>query len=152
MREQWVAYNPRLKQIARNLRNNMTLSEILLWKELKGKKLLGYDFHRQKPIDEYVVDFYCPKLRLVIEVDGDSHDGKEKADRIRQKRIESFGLTVLRFWDDDVKHNVEGIVEQIKEWIESRITHPLPKASPWENPLSQFRSSVERGLFYFGLF
>jgi very-short-patch-repair endonuclease len=55
----------------------MTLSEILLWQQLKGKQLLGYDFHGQKPIDEYVVDYYCPKLKLVIEIDGDSHDGKE---------------------------------------------------------------------------
>ena len=124
MREQWVSYNPRLKQIARTLRNNMTLSEILLWKELKGKKLLGYDFHRQKPIDEYVVDFYCPKLPLVIEIDGISHDGKEELDAIRQKRIESFGITVLRFWDEDVKGHVDGIVEQIKEWIETRQAHP----------------------------
>lgn len=66
MGERWVQYNPRLKQTARALRKNMTLGEILLWKELKGKKLLDYDFHRQKPIDEYIVDFYCPQLKLVI--------------------------------------------------------------------------------------
>jgi len=64
----------------------MTLSEILLWQQIKGKKVLGYDFHRQKPIDEYVVDFYCPELKLVIEIDGDSHDGKEKEDFIRQQK------------------------------------------------------------------
>jgi very-short-patch-repair endonuclease len=75
MSQHWKTYNPRLKQIARTLRNNMTLSEILLWKEIKGKKVLGYDFHRQKPLGEYIVDFYCPKLKLVIEIDGDSHDG-----------------------------------------------------------------------------
>ena len=55
MSHQWIAYNPKLKQIARTLRNNMTLSEILLWKEIKGKNVLGYDFHRQKPIEEYIV-------------------------------------------------------------------------------------------------
>ena len=86
MEERWIRYNPRLKQIARTLRNNMTLSEILLWQQIKGKKVLGYDFHRQKPIDEYVVDFYCPELKLVIEIDGDSHDGKEKEDFIRQQK------------------------------------------------------------------
>jgi very-short-patch-repair endonuclease len=102
----------------------MTLGEILLWKELKGKKLLGYDFHRQKPIDEYVVDFYCPALKLVVEVDGESHDGKEEADRLRQNKLESIGLTVLRFWDCDVKSNVDGVVEQLREWIEARRTHP----------------------------
>jgi very-short-patch-repair endonuclease len=124
MQDRWVHYNPRLKQVARILRKNMTLGEILLWKELKGKKLLGYDFHRQKPIGEYVVDFYCPALKLVIEIDGDSHDGKEEADRLRQNRLESMGLTVLRFWDADVKSNVDGVVEQLREWIEARGTHP----------------------------
>ena len=124
MEKRWVHYNPRLKEIARTLRKNMTLGEILLWKELKGKKLLGYDFHRQKPIDEYVVDFYCPKLKLIIELDGDSHDGKEEADRLRQARLELHGLTVLRFWDVDVKDSVDGVVEQLREWIESRMTHP----------------------------
>ena len=124
MSQQWIEYNPKLKQIARTLRNNMTLSEILLWKEIKGKKVLGYDFHRQKPIDEYIVDFYCPKLKLVIEIDGDSHEGKEEVDLIRQKKLESIGLTVLRYWDFELRANVDGIVGQLKEWIESNRTHP----------------------------
>ena len=124
MRDQWIGYNPRMKQIARKLRKDMTLAEILLWKELKGKKVLGYDFHRQKPIDEYVVDFYCLRLKLILEIDGDSHDGKEESDKIRQEKLESLGLTVLRFWDLDVKANVDGIVGQLKEWIESNMTHP----------------------------
>jgi very-short-patch-repair endonuclease len=124
MRNQWIEYNPRLKQIARKLRKDMTLAEILLWKEIKGKKVLGCDFHRQKPIDEYVVDFYCPRLKLVLEIDGDSHDEKEELDKIRQEKLESKGLTVLRFWDLDVRANVDGIVEQLREWIESNRTHP----------------------------
>jgi len=124
VRNQWIEYNPRLKQIARKLRNDMTLSEILLWQHIKGKQLSGYDFHRQKPINEYVVDFYCPRLKLVIEIDGDSHEGKEEADRIRQEKLESLGLTVMRFWDWDVKSNVDGIVEHLREWIEAHTTHP----------------------------
>jgi very-short-patch-repair endonuclease len=124
MRNQWIEYNPRLKQIARKLLKDMTLAEILLWKEIKGKKVLGCDFHRQKPIDEYVVDFYCPRLKLVLEIDGDSHDEKEELDKIRQEKLESKGLTVLRFWDLDVRANVDGIVEQLREWIESNRTHP----------------------------
>jgi very-short-patch-repair endonuclease len=92
MRPQWVTYKPKLKSIARTLRKNMTLSEILLWQQIKGKQLLGYDFHRQKPIFDYVVDFYYPKLKLVIEIDGDSHGGKENSDRIRQEKIEALGL------------------------------------------------------------
>jgi very-short-patch-repair endonuclease len=120
MEDKWIRYNPRLKKISRTLRKNMTLSEILLWQQLKKKQVLGYDFHRQKPIDEYVADFYCPRLKLVIEIDGDSHDGKEEADRKRQEKLESLGLTVMRFWDSDVKSNVDGIVEQLREWIEAR--------------------------------
>ncbi len=108
------------------MRKDLTLSEILLWQRIKGKQLLGYDFHRQKPIDEYVVDFYCPRLKLVIEIDGDSHEGKEEADKIRQDKLESLGLTVMRYWywDWDVKDNVDGIIEHLKEWIEARRTHP----------------------------
>jgi very-short-patch-repair endonuclease len=124
MEDRWVRYNPRLKQIARKLRKDMTLSEILLWQHMKGKQLLWYDFHRQKPIDEYVVDFYCPRLKLVLEIDGDSHEGKEEEDKIRQEKLESLGLTVMRFWDWDVKDNVDGIVEHLREWIEARRTHP----------------------------
>jgi very-short-patch-repair endonuclease len=124
MEQRWVRYNPKLKQIARKLRNNMTLSEILLWKKLKGKQLLGYDFHRQKPVGEYVVDFYCPCLKLVIEIDGDSHDGKEEADSIRQGNLESQGLTIMRFADTDVKRNIHGVVEALREWIIAHATHP----------------------------
>jgi very-short-patch-repair endonuclease len=124
MRYQWVAYKPKLKSIARTLRKNMTLSEILLWQQIKGKQLLGFDFHRQKPILDYVVDFYCPKLKLVIEIDGDTHNGKEQEDRIRQERIEALGLHVLRYSDLEVKTNMDGILMHIMEWIEENATHP----------------------------
>ncbi len=67
MKQKFLPYNPRLKQIAWMLRNNMTLAEILLWNQLKQKQLLGYDFHCQKSLDEYVVDFFCPRLLLAIE-------------------------------------------------------------------------------------
>jgi very-short-patch-repair endonuclease len=102
----------------------MTLSEILLWQQLKGKQLLGYDFHRQKPIDEYVVDFYCPKLKLVIEIDGDSHEGNEVADQIRQEKLESLGLKVLRIPDLEVKTNLDGVLIHIHDWIGGNATHP----------------------------
>ena len=71
-----VRYNPELKQRARDLRKQGVLSEVLLWNQLKGRKLRGYQFMRQKPIGAYIVDFYCSKLRLVIEIDGESHSGK----------------------------------------------------------------------------
>lgn len=92
MRRPIIPYNPKLKELARHLRNNSTLSEILLWEYLKGKQMKGYDFHRQKPIADYIVDFYCPDLLLAIEIDGDSHRERYNQDTHRQKRIESFGV------------------------------------------------------------
>jgi very-short-patch-repair endonuclease len=65
-----IPYNPKLVSLAKQLRNNMTISEVLLWDELKSKQLLGYEFDRQRPIDNYIVDFYCKDLQLVIEIDG----------------------------------------------------------------------------------
>ncbi|MBC8526215.1 MAG: DUF559 domain-containing protein [Candidatus Cloacimonetes bacterium] len=68
-----VYYNPKLKELARKPHKNMTLSEVLLWNQLKQKKMKCYDFHRQKPISNYIVDFFCPRLKLIIEIDGETH-------------------------------------------------------------------------------
>ena len=113
-----IPYNPKLKQLARNLRNNSTLSEVLLWEHLKGKRMKEYDFHRQKPIDNYIVDFFCNELMLAVEIDGDSHDYKFEKDQQRQKRIESLGITFLRFDDIDVKQDINSVILRIEEWIE----------------------------------
>ena len=113
-----IYYNPKLKKLARELRNNSTLSEILLWQHLKSKQMKGYDFHRQKPIDNYIVDFFCYKLKLIIEIDGDSHDENMGRDKTRQKRLESLGFHVLRFSDRDVKQNIEDVLFSIRKWIE----------------------------------
>ena len=118
MKIQFVHYNSRLKEHARQLRNNSTLAEVLLWKELKRKQMMGYDFHRQKPIDQYIVDFYCPVLLLAIVIDGNSHMFKEKRDKIRQQRLEELGETVLRFDDLDVKFRMEAVLNRIREWIQ----------------------------------
>jgi len=80
----------------------------------------GYDFHRQKPIDRYIVDFYCPDLFLAIEIDGFSHIGKEEYDEHRQRILESFGVHFLRFPDSVVKTNLDGVVMAIQEWIDNR--------------------------------
>jgi very-short-patch-repair endonuclease len=120
MRRQVLPYRPGLKKIARTLRREMTLAEVLLWNELRRKQMLGYDFHRQKPIDEYVVDFYCPKLMLVLEIDGASHEGKQQEDTKRQRDIERYGISFLRFPDSEVKQNLSGVLEFIREWIIAR--------------------------------
>lgn len=82
----------------------------------KGKKL-GFDFHRQKPIDEYIVDFYCSELCLAIEVDGSSHVDKEDYDQRRQKRLEELGVSLIRFKDFEVTKDVTLVVEKIIKWI-----------------------------------
>ncbi|WP_424961855.1 endonuclease domain-containing protein [Ekhidna sp.] len=114
-----IHYNPKLKELSRQLRNNCTLSEILLWNELKAKKIYGYQFMRQKPILNYIVDFFCSKLQLVIEIDGDSHNHEDayKADQIRQKEIEKLGIRFLRFDDLDVKHNMSNVLRTIESFI-----------------------------------
>ena len=94
-----LSSHPKLKQLARNLRNNSTLSEVLFWNEIKSKKILGCQFLRQKPIGNFIVDFYCSKAKLVIELDGGQHFEPEylQKDIERDKALEGLGLHVLRF-------------------------------------------------------
>src|SRR5437867_1692343 len=111
-------YDQKLKERSRELRKNSPLAEVLLWNQLKHHKMLGYQFLRQRPIYEYIVDFYCPKLKLVIEIDGDSHRNKFQSDQTRQRDLERLGLRVLRFQDRDVKHDMANVLTCIKNWIE----------------------------------
>jgi len=113
----YLKYNPKLKKRARELRKNSTASEVRLWKSLRGGQMYGYTFNRQKPIDEFIVDFYNKKLRLVIEIDGSSHDEKQQYDQNRQNRLESLGCTVIRFYDHDVMKHLDGVLFKIEEKI-----------------------------------
>jgi len=123
MRRKIISYNPELKALAKKLRKEMTICEALLWKELKQKQLMGFDFDRQRPIDKYIVDFYCKDLMLAIEVDGATHYTEQGVERdaIRQSKLESLGVSFLRFDDDDIKTNINGVLDIIREWINS---HP----------------------------
>ena len=118
-RRKIIPYNPKLKQLAKELRKNMTVSEVLLWNELKQKRMLGYDFDRQRPIDEFIVDFYCKELMLAIEIDGISHYTEEafRRDTERQKRLESLGVNFLRFDDSEVKNDINNVLRTIENWI-----------------------------------
>ncbi len=109
-----IHYNPKLIPLARKLRNNSTLTEVLLWEQLKARKLRGYRFARQKPVGDYIVDFFCSGLCLAIEIDGSTHDVKLEKDRERQDFLESLGLKVIRFLDRDVKSNIQGVVSQLE--------------------------------------
>jgi very-short-patch-repair endonuclease len=113
-----IRYNPKLKAHARELRRQGVLSEVLLWEHLKGRKMRGYQFMRQKPVEDYIVDFYCSKLKLIIEIDGESHDGRFHHDMERQRILESTGLTVLRFNDSEVKKDIGNVLMAIEGWVE----------------------------------
>ena len=108
-----INYNPKLKILARQLRKNSTLAEILLWKNIKGKSY-GYEFHRQVPIDEFIIDFYCHELKLAIEIDGNTHDYNFDLDATRQKKLESLGITFIRLSDNDVKRNLNDVLRSLE--------------------------------------
>ena len=116
-----IPYKPALKKIARGLRNNSTLGEVLLWKKLRNKQMLGYDFHRQKPLDQFIVDFFCHELSLAIEIDGASHEADEaqEKDAARQERLESLGVKFLRFKESDVRKNMRTVLDIIEHWIKT---------------------------------
>jgi len=98
----------------RKLRNNMTLAEITLWRHLKNRSMEGLIFRRQFGLGPYIVDFYCPSLRLAIELDGDSHIGREAYDQRRQKYIERHGIRFLRFLNTEVHEGPDGALETIR--------------------------------------
>jgi len=121
-----IPYNPDLKELAKELRKNMTLSEVLLWNELKQKKMSGYDFDRQRPIDNYIVDFFCKELCLAIEIDGDTHIFRYDYDGERQLRLERLGVHFLRFDDIEVKKSMSNVLRVIENWIEKNKPTPAP--------------------------
>jgi very-short-patch-repair endonuclease len=120
MKRKILPYNPKLKELARQLRNNSTQSEIRLWRYLKGKQMMGYDFHRQKPLLNYIADFFCHELMLVIELDGYTHNFEEvvEKDERKQKELEALGLTVLRFADIELMHDINNVLRTIEGYIE----------------------------------
>ena len=119
-----IPYNKKLKDFSRKLRNNSTLSEVLLWKHIRSSQMKGYKFNRQKPLLNYIVDFYCKPLNLVIEIDGESHKHKYFEDKERQTNLEEQGLHFLRFDDLEVKRDMENVIRTIEIWIEEYENNP----------------------------
>jgi very-short-patch-repair endonuclease len=114
-----LPFNRRLKTLARKLRKNMTEAEVLLWQRIRRKQLKGRQFYRQKNIGDYIVDFYCPSAKVIVELDGGQHYTKEGIlrDLGRDKYLESLGFTILRFSDREVFKNTEGVLERIFEHL-----------------------------------
>ena len=120
MKRKIIPYKKYLLPYAKKLRANMTLSEVLLWQELRNKQMLGYDFDRQRPIDRFIVDFYCKDLLLALEIDGISHYTEEAYlhDLERQEILENLGVKFLRFDDEEVRKNMLNVLRTIEDWIE----------------------------------
>lgn len=119
MKRKILPYNPNLKELARKLRQNMTYSEVKLWNALKDGKMMEYDFDRQRPIGNYIVDFYCKDLMLALEVDGITHDDELviKKDEVRQEELEAMGVSFLRFNALDVVNDIDNVTRSIEGWI-----------------------------------
>jgi len=112
-------YNPYNKGFARRNRKQGTLGEALLWRDLlKTKQLKGYQFNRQYRIDTYIVDFVCRRLKLIIEVDGGSHDTNGPNDYDREKRLTDLGYVVLRFSENDVVFDLNHVALEIQNMVE----------------------------------
>ena len=97
------------------MRRNPTQTEELLWERLRAGKILGYRFRRQHAIGRYIVDFYCARARLIVEVDGPIHDARQEEDAIRDAFLKNRGFRVLRFTNDEVNGNMDCVLQRIKE-------------------------------------
>jgi len=119
MRRNIIPYNHNLKELARKLRNDSTLGEVLLWNELKNKQMYGHDFHRQKPLLNYIVDLYCYELDLVIEIDGNyhNHEEKQESDLLRDQELGKYNLSIIRFTEQEVRKDMVNVLRVIESYI-----------------------------------
>ena len=102
----------------RELRRPMSRAECALWRELRGRRLLGFRFERQRAIERYIVSFYCPDLALAIEIDAPAgEDASYGYERERDVRLRLWGVAVLRFSEDEVLHNLDGVIAKIRQSI-----------------------------------
>jgi very-short-patch-repair endonuclease len=116
---------------ARRLRRDQTNAERMLWFRLRDRRLNGWKFRRQFPVDRYVVDFFCADAHLIVELDGGQHAARTDADAQRTKVLEAMGYMVLRYWNNDVMQNIDGVLEDIYAALERHRPepphpHPLP--------------------------
>jgi very-short-patch-repair endonuclease len=114
----FLPYNKNLTSLARQNRRNPTPAESKIWREiLRMRQFAHYKFLRQKPLGGYIVDFYCAELRLVIEIDGDSHAEQVAYDEERTRFLNALGLQIVRFTNDEVLHNIEGVYDNLSRFL-----------------------------------
>ena len=127
----FIPYDTSLTEKARKNRKNPTSAEKKFWYEsLQAKRLAELKFTRQKPIDHYIVDFYCAELMLVVEIDGDTHAEQENYDKQRTARLNRLGIEVIRYSNQDVLNNIEGVYSDLLEKIECIRQRQKPPKSP----------------------
>jgi very-short-patch-repair endonuclease len=117
---------------AKRLRRQQTDAERILWFRLRGRRLAGWKFKRQAPIDRFIVDFVCADAKLIVELDGSQHAVRTRQDEERTRTLEVMGYLVLRFWNNDVMRNLEGVVEEILNTLSQQpleLPHPTPLPS-----------------------
>ncbi len=106
---------PELQQAAWLLRDRMTPAEEVLWKALREKQLDGLKFRRQHPVEQFILDFYCPRFKLVVELDGGIHDTRSEEDATRTEHLNTFGYRVIRFRNEEVLRNLPDVLKHIAE-------------------------------------
>src|SRR6266404_3722448 len=115
-----MSRNPTLRDMARQLRKEMTPAEGILWRQLRGRRFAGFKFRRQHPIGPFFADMACYECKLVVEVDGETHLGREHKDEERTKYLRMQGWLVLRFWNTEVYDELEPVLEAIYRACEAR--------------------------------
>ncbi len=111
-----IKYSKKLTKYAKDLKKNLTLPEVLFWSRVKNKQL-GFRFYRQKPIGNYIVDFYCARFKLIIEIDGRDHDFKEEYDEKRERYLESLGMKIIRFSNYQIYKQLDACIEYIEGFL-----------------------------------
>ncbi len=117
-----LPYNPELREKAKQLRKAGVLSEVLFWNKVKNKQALDLDFERQKIIGNYIVDFYCPELGIVVEIDGESHNDKGLYDQDREKYLVGLGLEIIHYADLEIKKRLDIVMGDLYIYLESKKT------------------------------
>jgi very-short-patch-repair endonuclease len=125
-----LPYNPDLKRLAQKLRRAGNIAEVLFWEQVKNRRFKNYDFDRQKIIGNYIVDFFCANCKVVIEIDGGSHEYKQESDEKRDAFLRGLGLEVIRISHRDIRKNMSGVMDMLFDHPAMTTPSVVPTATP----------------------